>query len=345
MRIAVIAPPWTPIPPPLYGGIELIIDKLAFGYQKAGHDITLFATGDSTCPVPRESVYDSPAEPIGSIIPEFRHIIHSYERVDAGGFDVVHDHTVAGSLYGGRSSEVPVVTTLHGPFDEDLTPLYEQFARRATLVAISDAQRRSAPHVPVAEVIHHGLEPDEFPYRAEPGRHCLFLGRMTPEKGAHRAIEVAQRAGLPLKIAAKMREAHEKAYFAEHVEPHLGDDIEWLGEVSQDEKLDLLSHAIALLFPIKWAEPFGLVMLEAVACGTPVLAFPSGAAPEVVADGRTGFLCSNETEMVEALSRIGTIDRAECRRSLETDFSAGRMVERYCELFERVIGGHGPPLG
>lgn len=341
MRIAVIAPPWTPIPPPLYGGIELIIDKLAFGYHKAGHDVTLFATGDSTCPVKRESVYDSPAEPIGSIIPEFRQVIHAYERARALDVDIIHDHTVAGPLYAGRSAGPPVVTTLHGPFDEDLTPIYEQFATRASLVAISDAQRRAAPHVPVAEVIHHGLEPDEFPFGAGPGRHCLFLGRMTPEKGVARAVEVARRAGLPLLIAAKMREAHEKAYFAEQVEPQLGGEIEYLGEVSHEEKLELLHHAICLLFPIRWPEPFGLVMLEALACGTPVLAFPEGAAPEVVADGRTGFLCEDETQMVDALSRIGTIDRAECRRSLEADFSARRMVERYCDLFEKVAGGTG----
>ena len=200
MRIALIAPPWTPIPPPLYGGIELVVDQMARGLVAAGHDVTLFATGDSTCPVPLKwALPHAEGMRIGMAVPEMRHVIHAYEAV-ADDHDVIHDHTIMGPFYSERFAELPVVTTIHGPFNDELTDLYRALAPRVPIVAISHAQRRSAPDVPVARVIHHGLDASAFAVGDgtgdEDGEFVLFLGRMAPDKGAHRAIEVARKVGL-----------------------------------------------------------------------------------------------------------------------------------------------------
>jgi len=209
------------------------------------------------------------------------------------------------------------------------------------IVAISHAQRRAAPDIPISRVIHHGVDAAHFPVGdgsgdAE-GNYVLFLGRMAADKGAHRAIQIARKAGIRIYLAAKMREPWEMRYFSEQVEPLLGSDAHYLGEVSHERKLELLSEASALLFPIRWNEPFGMVMIEALACGTPVLAFPEGAAPEVVDDGRTGFLCADEDEMVQAIGRIGELNRYDCRLAVEGYFSTSRMVAEHIELFESMI--------
>jgi glycosyltransferase involved in cell wall biosynthesis len=341
MRIGLIAPPWTPVPPPLYGGIELVVDELARGFSAAGHDVVLFTTGDSTCPVERRYVLpEAEGMRIGAAVPELRHALAAYAALDD--CDVIHDHTVAGPLLAaGAPSGVPVVTTVHGPLGEDLVPLYRAMAGRASIIAISHAQHRPAPEVAVTAVIHHGIEAANFPVgdgRGDSdGPYCLFLGRMAPDKGAHRAIDAARRVGMRLLMAAKMREASEIRYFTEEVEPLLGPDAVYLGEVPHERKLELLGSASALLFPIRWNEPFGLVMLEAMACGTPVLAFPEGAAPEVVEDGRTGFLCEDEAHMARALDGIAAIDRADSRAAVEGYFSTVRMVDDHLALFTSLV--------
>jgi glycosyltransferase involved in cell wall biosynthesis len=340
MRIGMIAPPWTPIPPQLYGGIELVVDQLARGLQDAGHDVILFTTGDSTCPVPRQWVLPTAeGSRIGMAVPEIRHVIHAYEAVRD--CDVVHDHTVMGPFYAAHYPGLPVTTTIHGPFNDELKDIYRVNAERVPIVAISHAQRRAAPEIPIARVIHHGVDAAHFPMGDgggdEDGPYVVFLGRMAGDKGAHRAIEIARKAGLRILIAAKMRETWELQYFAEQVEPLLGKDAHYLGEVSHERKLELLAGASALLFPIRWNEPFGMVMVEAMACGTPVLAFEEGAAPEVVDHGRTGFLCEDDGAMVDALGRIGDLDRRDCRLSVEGYFSTNRMVTEHIELFESMI--------
>jgi glycosyltransferase involved in cell wall biosynthesis len=245
-----------------------------------------------------------------------------------------------GPFHSEHYPDLPVVTTIHGPFNEELTDLYRSIAHRVPIVAISHAQRRTAPDVAVARVIHHGVEVDQFPVGDgsgdEDGPYVTFLGRMNPEKGAHRAIAVARAAGIRILMAAKMREPEEIRYFAEQVEPQLGPDAIYLGEVSNERKLELLAGASALLFPIRWNEPFGMVMIEALACGTPVLAFPEGAAPEVVDDGKTGFLCADESEMIEALDRLGELKRSDCRLAVEGYFSTNRMVAEHVDLFETL---------
>ncbi len=232
-------------------------------------------------------------------------------------------------------------TTVHGPLHEDLAELYRALAGPVAVVAISHAQRAAAPDIPVAAVIHHGLEAAAFPVGDgtgdERGDYVLFVGRMSPDKGAHRAVEVARRAGRRILLAAKMREPAEQAYFADQVRPLLGPDAVYLGEVEHQQKLQLLAGARAVLFPIRWNEPFGMVLLEAMACGTPVLAFPEGAVPEVIDHGRTGFLCQDEDDMVRWLARIDEIDRGQCRQAVEGYFSTTRMVADHVALYERLL--------
>jgi glycosyltransferase involved in cell wall biosynthesis len=338
MRIAVIAPPWAPIPPVLYGGIELIVDELAQGFQAAGHEVMLFATGDSRSPVPTEYVLDrAEGIRIGMAVPELRHVMHAYEAVT--GFDIVHDHTIFGPVYAERFPDLKVVTTIHGPFNEELTDIYRRMSERVPIIAISHDQRRQVPDIPIARVIHHGIDPSAFPRGDGDGGYFLFLGRMAPEKGAHRAVEAAWKAGAKLLLAAKMREPWELNYFQTSVEPYLNENIRYLGEVPHEEKLRLLAGARGLLNPIRWAEPFGLVMVEALACGTPVLAFPEGAAPEIVEDGKTGFLCRDVDEMAARINQVDLIERSACRASVEDYFCTTRMVAEHLDLFEDLVGG------
>lgn len=340
MRIAVISPPWAPVPPVLYGGIELVVDRLAVGFQAAGHEVLLYATGDSTTPVPMQWVLEkAEGMRIGMAVPEQRHVMHAYEAVAAWGADVVHDHTIIGPFHAAdRYPDLPVATTIHGPFNEELTDLYERLNKDGKpIIAISHAQANSAPTVQCERVIHHGIDAADFPVGAGDGGYCLFLGRMAADKGPHRAIAAAKKAGVKLLMAAKMREAWEHAFFDEHVRPHLNDDIQYLGEVPHEEKLSLLAGATALLNPIRWNEPFGLVMIEALACGTPVLAFPEGAAPEIVQDGLTGFLCADEDDMASKIPLAKDLDRTACRASIEDYFSTKRMVDEHIELFQSMI--------
>jgi glycosyltransferase involved in cell wall biosynthesis len=243
-----------------------------------------------------------------------------------------------GPVYAGRYPDLKVVTTIHGPFNEELTDIYQRVARRVPIIAISHAQRRHVPQIPIARVIHHGLDASEFPVGSGDGGYLLFLGRMAPEKGPHRAIEAAQKAGIPLLMAAKMREPAEFDYFDTQVRPHLNAETQYLGEVPHEEKLQLLGGALALLNPIRWAEPFGLVMIEALACGTPVLTFPEGAAPEIIEDGGTGYLCHDVAEMAEAIGRVDRLDRAACREAVEGYFSIDRMVAEHLALFDDLLG-------
>ncbi len=340
MHIAIISPPWTPVPPALYGGIEQAVDAEALALVATGHEVMLFTTGDSTCPVPRKWLLaEAEGFRIGYTVPELRHVIAAYDAIAAADppFDIVHDHTVAGPIYAERYPDLPVVTTIHGPFNEELADLYSRITPRVPLIAISTAQRLSAPHIPIAKVIHHGVDASRFPMGKGDGGYVLFLGRLAAEKGAHRAIVAARKAGVRLLLAGKAREPWERSYLAAEVTPLLGEDVQYVGEVAHEEKLRLLAGAKATLFPIRWNEPFGLVMLESMACGTPVLAFAEGAAPEVVSSGRNGYLCADEAEMAEAINEISAISREECRASVEGYFSVERMAAEHVVLFEEIL--------
>jgi len=336
VRIAIVAPPWVPVPPPAYGGTEAVLDTLARGLIAAGHDVLLYATGDSECVVPRAWTYDTAAGfRYGGVATELRHVVDAYDAVrDA---DVVHDHTLVGPLYATRFPNVAVVTTNHGPFTHELAALYRAVAPRVPVIAISHDQAQRARGVPIAAVIHHGLDVDRFPVGDGRGGYALFLGRMSPDKGVHTAAAAARAAGMPLRIAAKMREPAEHEYFRACVEPLLGGDVEYVGEVGGSDKLALLGGASCLLNPIAWCEPFGMVMIEALACGTPVVATNRGAATEIVRDGCTGFVVDDGDDLVTALYRVADLDRAACRRDVEERFSAQRFVADHVALYEGIV--------
>lgn len=340
MKIGIIAPPWVAIPPRAYGGTEAVLDGLARGLQADGHSVLLYTTGDSTCPVPKAWTYEKAigVGVAGESVIELRHSIEAYAAMRRAGVDVVHDHTLVGPVYAAhRVDGLPIATTNHGPFLSDLHALYAALAGEVSIVAISHHQASTAGTVPIAAVIHHGLDVDAIELGAGDGGYALFLGRMTPEKGAHVAAAVARRAGVPLKIAAKMREPKEYEYFKVNVEPLLGDGIEHVGEVGGDEKRDLLANAMCLLNPIEWPEPFGMVMIEALACGTPVVTRANGAAPEIVDHGLTGFLCADEGELEVALGKVGDLERGSCRDAVVKRFSSARMVADHVVLFGLMV--------
>ncbi len=345
MRIGVVAPPWTPVPPPFYGGTELMVDLQCRGLQAAGHEVVLFTTGDSTCPVPRRWVLDeAEGTRMGMAAPEARHVLHAYAELADDDVDIVHDHTIVGPLYAASMPHLRVVATAHGPFNADLYDFYSYVARRHALVCISHHQRATAPDVPVAAVIHHGIDAAAFPFGTGKGGYALYLGRMAPDKGAHRAIEACRKAGVPLKLVAKMREPAERAYYEAEVAPLLSEDVTYLGEVPHEEKVRLLADAAVLVNPIRWPEPFGLVMTESLACGTPVVTFPEGAAPEIVEHGRTGFVCADEAELADAILRAPDLDRHACRAAVEGYFSADRMVADHIALYESLLRGVKPQV-
>jgi glycosyltransferase involved in cell wall biosynthesis len=335
MRIALIAPPWLAVPPPSYGGTEAVIDELARGLATAGHEVVLYTTGDSTCPVPKAWTYETAqTSRIGEAVVELRHLLFAYEW--ARDADVIHDHTVVGPVLAAARGDRRVVTTNHGPFDAELTPVYRSIAERIPVIAISHDQARTAGDIPIARIIHHGVDPTRFAVGQGRGGYVAFLGRMAPSKGIDIAISAAKRAGTPLLIAAKMRDQAEYDYFRQVIEPMLDADAEYVGELSRAGAVEFLGNASALLNPIRWHEPFGMVMIESLACGTPVIGFPHGSAPEIVEHGRTGYLCRDPDEMVVALGEIDSLDRGACRRSVEERFSTTRMVERHLELYTEV---------
>jgi glycosyltransferase involved in cell wall biosynthesis len=338
VRVALIAPPWIPVPPPAYGGTEAVLDVLARGLAVAGHDVVLATTGDSTCPVKRTWTYPfARGEEIGSVVIELRHLLHAYDAVE--GADIIHDHTVAGPILAERFSASPVVTTNHGPFTEDVKALYRVTAHLVPVLAISHHQASMAGDIPIARVIHHGVDVDRFPVGPGTGGYLLFLGRMSPTKGVREAVEIARRTGAPLIIAAKMRERGEREYFDSMIAPLLTADVQYAGEVGSAEKLALLGNAFALLNPIRWDEPFGMCMIEALASGTPIIATPRGAVPEIVDHGVTGFLCADDDQMDRAIADVASLDRRACRAAAETRFSANRLVADHVALYRDLLAG------
>jgi glycosyltransferase involved in cell wall biosynthesis len=343
LRIAVLAPTWFAVPPTGYGGIELVVSLLADGLVEAGHDVTLFASGDSLTKAKLSYVFENaPSEQIGRSLPELRHALACYARADE--FDVINDHSgMTGAVLGGLV-DTPVLHTVHGPLDTpEAQHAYGGIAEVAPgvgLISISENQRRPMPDLPWAATIPNAIDLSLYPSKPHRGDYLLFLGRFSPDKGAHRAIAVATELGLPLKLAGKNRELKERQYFAEFVEPHVGHGgIEYLGEVSHGEKVELLQDARATLFPIEWEEPFGLVMVESMACGTPVIATRHGAVPEVIEHGRSGIIVENYREMTEALEQADALDPAACRSYVEERFAPERMVGDYERAYRAALAG------
>jgi glycosyltransferase involved in cell wall biosynthesis len=339
MRIAILAPTWFAVPPTGYGGIEWVVALLADGLADAGHEVTLFASGDSRTKAKLVYVFhDAPSAQIGRTMPELHHALACYARADE--FEVINDHSgMLGAVLGG-TVETPVVHTVHGPLDGDPGEVYElinEVAPQVGMISISLNQRKPRPHLNWVANCHNALDFSVYPFKPTRGNYLLFLGRLSPDKGAHRAIAVAMETGLPLKIAGKKQDPKELTYFHEFVEPHLVDGIEYLGEVSHGEKVELLQNARATLFPIEWEEPFGLVMIESMACGTPVIATRWGAVPEVIEHGRSGIIVDDYRIIPVALEEADKLDPYDIRRYVEQEFSADRMVSDYLAAY-RTIG-------
>jgi glycosyltransferase involved in cell wall biosynthesis len=339
MRIAQVAPPWFAVPPERYGGIEWVVALLADGLADRGHDTTLYASGGSVTRAKLKTVFADP--PGGTFIGnqwyDAMHAATAYLDNDA--FDLIHDHSGLIGPAIGAFVPKPVVHTLHGPFTEEAKRYYSLLSGRVWFVAISEAQRAFCPDLSYAGTVHNGIDVDRYPFRAEKEDFLLFLGRVNREKGPELAVDVAHRTGRKLVMAVKKAEKFEEVYWDEIVAPRLDGTEEILGEITLEEKADLLARASCVLFPIQWPEPFGLVMTEAMASGTPVIAFPYGAAPEVIVDGKTGFLVESIDEMCEAVERVGEIDPHACRAHVAERFSADAMVDGYVRCFERVLDG------
>jgi glycosyltransferase involved in cell wall biosynthesis len=344
MHIAQVAPLFEAVPPKLYGGTERVISWLTEELIALGHDVTLFASGDSTTAAKLEAMWPRALRLDGSVRePNALHIAmleHVFQR--AAEFDLIHFHLdyYPFSLFSRQSTAF--LTTLHGRLDlPELQPVFNAFPG-LPIVSISDAQRRPAPHVRWIRTIHHGM-PEHLlkPYPMKPS-YLAFLGRISPEKRLDRAITIAKRCGLPLKIAAKIDDA-DRDYFEENIRQYLAsDDIEYVGEIDDARKSEFLSGAYALIVPIDWPEPFGLVMIEAMACGTPVIAFNRGSVPEVVEDGVTGFIVEDETSAVSAVRRLQQLSRPLIRQRFEERFTAKRMARDYLDVYGGLIKAASP---
>ncbi|KQZ09224.1 glycosyl transferase family 1 [Agromyces sp. Root1464] len=343
MRIGIIAPPWIPVPPPAYGGIESFIDTLARAIVRTGHDVVLAASGDSTSPVERLPGFPpSGSDTMGLTTHEMRHLIRAYAQLDD--VDVIVDNTLAGPILARTAAMAPVVTIAHGPFIPLVQELYGAASPDMAFVAISHHHASTAGSVRIARVIHHGIRVTDVPM-GPGGSSACFVGRMNPTKGVVEAIRVAERAGIPLRIAAKMREPAEQAYFAEAVRPLLGRNAEYIGELSTAETCALMGESCALVNPIQWDEPFGLVMIESLATGTPVVATPRGSVPELVDDGATGFVRSGIDELASALVDAAALDRTVCRARAQARFTDARMARDYLDLFADMLTADVPTAG
>lgn len=343
MRVLQIAPPWFPVPPTGYGGIEWIVASMADGLVDAGHETTLRASGGSRTKATLRSFYDDPPSiHVGDPWYESPHAIAAYAERER--YDIIHDHTgaIGPAIAASLSDGPPVVHTLHGPWTEANQYLYRAVSDRVSLVAISHDQASRAPEgIRVADVVHNGVPLDRYPYRADKEEFLLFVGRATADKGPEVAIDVAKRTGLPLVMAIKVAEPLEIQYYQTMIAPAMiGADVDVRTAVEHDEKVDLMGRAKAVVVPIRWDEPFGLVMAEAMACGTPVVAYRRGAAPEIVVDGETGALVApgDLGALVDAVDRMDAIDPAACRARVEASLSATEMVARYVEVYERLLG-------
>ena len=338
LRIAQIAPLYESVPPKLYGGTERVVAYLTDELVNQGHHVTLFASGDSKTKGRLVPICERALRLYNHLDPLAYHILQLqevFERADE--FDILHFHTDYLHFPFTYNREFTTITTLHGRLDiDDLVPVYKKF-RNIPVVSISNAQRRPLPIANWIGTVHHGVPSELYKQGEGKGNYVVFLGRISPEKRVDRAIEIARQAGLNIKIGAKIDKADQVYYEKEmkhlFVQPH----VEFLGEIDERGKSEVLQNARALLFPIDWEEPFGMVTIEAFACGTPVIAFNRGSVPEIVTHGKTGYIVEDISEAVTALQQIQEIKRADCRRNFENRFSATIMANNYLDLYEKLV--------
>lgn len=339
MRIAQVAPLWESVPPKLYGGTERIVSYITEELVALGHDVTLFASGDSETAARLEAICPQALRLNTGLFNRDAPLMMLQERGlgSATDFDIIHSHLDFNGFPLARRNPVPVVTTLHGRLDlPELEPVYREFSEMP-LVSISDSQRRPLPWASWAGTVYHGLPRNLYTFHPQSQGYLAFVGRTAPEKRPDHAIEIAKRAGLPLRIAAKVDRA-DRTYFEAEIEPLLDHPlIEFVGEISDGEKDEFIGNAMAVVCPYDWPEPFGLVLIEAFACGTPVLAYRRGSIPEIVDHGVTGFICETVDEMVDAVGQVSLIDRKQCRAAFDERFTADRMARDYVALYERLL--------
>ncbi len=344
MKIAQIAAFEEPVPPEKYGGVELVVYNLSEGLIRRGHEVYLFATGDSVTSA--------------NLIPVFPKALRKYALAQSANFretlkwigisrtvkkikelkpDIIHSHLNWRFLYFANLLEIPTVSTLHGPLtDKNRRLVFKEFSN-LPYVSISNAQRKPLPELNFIRTVYNGIEVEKFDFSKKSGEYLAFLGRTSPEKGIVEAIKIAKKSRLKIKIAAKV-DIVDKPYFNKEVKPLIDQkQVKFLGEVKHEEKVNLLKNAKATLFPINWEEPFGLVMVEAMACGTPVIAFNRGSVPEVVKDKKTGFIVNNIDEAVKAIKNIDQIKREDCRKWVEEKFTVERMVDEYEKVYYKVL--------
>jgi glycosyltransferase involved in cell wall biosynthesis len=344
MNIAQVAPLYESVPPKYYGGTELVVSHLTEELVRQGHHVTLFASGDAVtqarlvAPCPHALRLDD------QCVDRLAHHMVLLDQVfqQASAFDLIHFHIDYMHFPLSARQHTPHVTTLHGRLDiPDLVSVYRTFPTMP-VVSISDSQRAPLPWLNWQGTVYHGLPEDRYTFQATPGTYLAFLGRISPEKGVEQAMAIAQRVGMPLKIAAKIDQA-DRAYFQEVVQPLIeASRVELVGELEHSGKEAFLGQAYAVLFPIAWPEPFGLVMIEALACGTPVIAYRRGSVPEVLEDGVTGWIVEGCEEAVQAVERVSTLSRTRCRQVFEERFSASRMTQDYLKIYQQVLEGeHG----
>ena len=339
MRIAQVAPLYESVPPKYYGGTERVVSYLTEELVRQGHEVTLFASGDSITKARLVPACRRSLRLDERCMDQMAHHLVMLEHVFArtADFDIVHFHVDYMHFPLSRRDRITHVTTLHGRLDvPDLVPLYQEF-REMPVISISNGQRQPLPRANWQATVYHGLPAEKYRFRAEPGRYLAFLGRISPEKRVDRAIEIAKQVGMPLKIAAKIDRV-DKDYFDLVIAPLLRNSlVEFVGEIGEREKDAFLGNAYALLFPIDWPEPFGLVMIEAMACGTPVVAYRGGAVPEITVQGHTGFVVEALEDAVTAVRRIPQLSRKRCREVFEKQFTAARMASDYVRVFDRLI--------
>jgi glycosyltransferase involved in cell wall biosynthesis len=345
LSIALIAPPYFSVPPTAYGGVEAVVADLVDALIDRGHQVTLIGAGRHRTRAQRflATYQTPPADLLGEPLPEVVHAAQVAQLLEDLDADVVHDHTLASPLLA-RGRVVPTVITVHGPATGEYGAYYRALGRTVNLVAISDAQRAKAPGLPWAATVHNAIRVDTFPFRAEKDEFALFLGRFHPDKAPHLAIEAAREARVPIVLAGKCTEPVERAYFSREVEPRLGQDTTIFGVADATAKRDLLARAACLVFPICWDEPFGLVTIEAMACGTPVVALRRGAAPELILPGQTGVVVDQPDELADAIHQARRLDPWICRKHVQQNFTTDLMATGYEAVYRRAIAASVRPV-
>ncbi len=342
LHIAMVAPPYFCVPPTAYGGVEAVVADLVDALVGRGHEVTLIGAGCHATRAHRFIPTDEvgTALRLGELMPELVHAAKVASTLDVLNADVIHDHTLAGPLTA-RGRLTPTVVTVHGPASGDRGKFYGTLHGTVSLVAISHAQRSTAPDLPWAATVHNAIRAETFPYQADKQGYALFLGRFHPEKAPHLAIDAARASGMPIVLAGKCSEPVEHAYFDQEIKPRIGSDVTIFGVADASAKRTLLADAACLLFPIAWDEPFGLVMIEAMVCGTPVVALRRGAVPELIVHGLTGIIVDDPAELANGIAQARQLDPAVCRKHVETNFTVEAMAAGYEAVYRSTVA-HGP---